>query len=103
KCQEFYLLNNDVRTDTLITEFVIFSCWQLILFSEKKKFLNLVLGFAGVAFAMMAKGPIGAVVPACALFTNYVMKREWRKFFQWQWIIGIAITIILLLPMLIGF
>jgi len=32
-CQAFFLFNNDVRTDTLLTAFVIFSSWQLVLFS----------------------------------------------------------------------
>ncbi|HYV94560.1 MAG TPA: glycosyltransferase family 39 protein [Chitinophagales bacterium] len=101
-CQAFYLFNNDVRTDTLLTAFVIFSCWQLILFSDSKKFIHLILGFSGVALALMSKGPIGAVVPASALFAQFVMKREWKKFLQWQWIMGLIITMILLLPMLTG-
>lgn len=101
-CQAFFLFNNDVRTDTLLTAFVIFSCWQLILFSDSKKFIYLVLGFTGVAFAMMSKGPIGAVVPASALFFQFVMKREWKKFFRWEWIVGIIITMLLLFPMLNG-
>ncbi|MCY7409558.1 MAG: glycosyltransferase family 39 protein [Chitinophagales bacterium] len=101
-CQAFFLFNNDVRTDTVLTACVIFSCWQLILFSENKNFINLALGFAGIAFAMLAKGPIGAVVPASALFAQFIFKRNWKAFFHWQWFAGIIITLILLLPMVIG-
>ncbi len=101
-CQAFFLFNNDVRTDTVLTACVIFSCWQLILFSENKTFINLALGFAGVAFAMLAKGPIGAVVPASALLSQFIFKRNWKAFFHWQWFAGIIITLILLLPMVVG-
>ncbi len=100
--QAFFLFNNDVRTDTLLTAFVIFSCWQLVLFADSNKLIHLLAGFAGVAFAMMSKGPIGAVIPAAALAAHFVIKREWRKFFKWQWIAGILLTLVLLLPMVIG-
>lgn len=101
-CQAFFLFNNDVRTDTLLTSLVIFSCWQLILFSDSKKLLHLLAGFIGIALAMMSKGPIGVVVPASALFAHYVMKREWKKFFRWQWVAGGVIILIVLSPMLFG-
>ncbi|MFI5134611.1 MAG: ArnT family glycosyltransferase, partial [Chitinophagales bacterium] len=101
-CQAFFLFNNDVRTDTLLTANVIFGSWQLILFSDSKKWKHLLLGFLGLALAMLSKGPIGVLVPASALFLHFAMKREWRNFFLWQWIAGILFALILLSPMVYG-
>lgn len=101
-CQAFFLFNNDVRTDALLTANVAFACWQLLEFSRSKKWSNLLLGFTGVALAMMAKGPIGAVVPATALFSDFAYRGELKKLAWWQWYAGIVFALILMLPMLYG-
>jgi 4-amino-4-deoxy-L-arabinose transferase-like glycosyltransferase len=101
-CQAFFLFNQDVRTDTLLTACVIIATWQLVLHAETGRFVHLAAGFSGVALAMMAKGPIGAIVPGAALFIHLVMKREWKKIFRWQWLAGIPIMLALLSPMLYG-
>lgn len=100
--QAFFLFNNDVRTDALLTANVAFACWQLIEYSNTKKWQHLLLGFAGVALAMMSKGPIGAVVPAAALLSHLAFRREPLKLLWWQWYAGIAFALTLLLPMLYG-
>lgn len=101
-CQAFFLFSNDVRTDALLTANVAFACWQLLEFSNSKKWSRLLLGFAGVALAMMAKGPIGAVVPAAALFSHFAYRRELKKLLWWQWYAGILFALLLMLPMLYG-
>ncbi|MEO6166596.1 MAG: glycosyltransferase family 39 protein [Chitinophagales bacterium] len=101
-CQAFFLFNNDVRTDALLTANVAFACWQLLEFSGSRKWSNLLLGFGGVALAMMAKGPIGAVVPASALLAHFAFRRELKKLMWWQWYAGIVFALILMLPMLYG-
>lgn len=100
--QAFFLFNNDVRTDALLTANVAFACWQLLDFSSSKKWTPLLLGFGGVALAMMAKGPIGAVVPAAALLSHFAFRRELKKVGWWQWYVGIFFALILMLPMLYG-
>ena len=101
-CQAFFLFNNDIRTDTILTSCVAFACWQLLLFTETKKIWALLAGFTGVAFAMMSKGPIGAIVPASAIFSHLAFRREWKKFLWWQWYAGILFSLLLLSPMLYG-
>lgn len=100
--QAFFLFNNDVRTDALLTANVAFACWQLLDFSNSKKWPHLLLGFGGVALAMMAKGPIGAVVPAAALLSHFAFRRELNKLGWWQWYAGILFALLLMLPMLYG-
>jgi 4-amino-4-deoxy-L-arabinose transferase-like glycosyltransferase len=99
-CQAYFLFNNDVRTDNLLTNSVIFAIWQLSSFVEMRSRWNLLLGFIGIGLAMLAKGPIGLVIPAMALGTDLVLKRRWKLIFRWEWIVGLIITAIVISPML---
>ncbi|WP_051296180.1 ArnT family glycosyltransferase [Eisenibacter elegans] len=100
--QAFFLMNHDVRTDTMLTASVVFAIWQLVDFQETRRFLPLVLGSVGVALAMLAKGPIGLIVPGAAFVVDWALKRQWRSFFQWQWLVAILIIALMLLPMSLG-
>jgi 4-amino-4-deoxy-L-arabinose transferase-like glycosyltransferase len=101
-CQAFFLFNHDVRTDTNLTGAVILSIWQLAEYNRSGKWSNLILGFTGIALAMLAKGPIGLMVPVLAFTTDFVLKRQWQSFFKWQWLVGLIWVGLLLLPMSIG-
>lgn len=97
-----FVINQDVRTDTLLTGFVIFSIWQLYLFLEDKKTLNLVLGFVGIGFAVSTKGPLGLLIPALALGPHLVYQKRWKDLFRWEWLAGIVIMLVVLIPMIVG-
>lgn len=51
---------------------------------------------------MMAKGPIGAVAPALALGSHWLLKKDWQKIFNLKWLIAMIIVLILLMPMCYG-
>jgi 4-amino-4-deoxy-L-arabinose transferase-like glycosyltransferase len=97
-----FLMNHDVRTDTMLMGWAIFAIWQLAAYIEKMQWRNLILGFVGVGLAMLAKGPIGLMMPALALGTHVLLAKKFRFILHWQWIAGLAIVAILLLPMCIG-
>jgi 4-amino-4-deoxy-L-arabinose transferase-like glycosyltransferase len=98
----FILLCNDVRTDTLLMGFSACAVWQLAEYLEFKRWKNLLAGFACVGLAMLAKGPIGLVMPALAVGSHLLWRRDWRGIFQWQWLAGLAVTALILLPMCWG-
>jgi 4-amino-4-deoxy-L-arabinose transferase-like glycosyltransferase len=100
--QALFQITNDLRTDTNLLVFVIFSVWQLSLFVRNNGWTNLLLGFVGVAFAMMAKGPIGLVTVAIALGFDFLVRKEWKLIFNWKWLIGLAVVAILLIPLTWG-
>jgi 4-amino-4-deoxy-L-arabinose transferase-like glycosyltransferase len=100
--QAYFLMTNDVRTDGMLTGFVIFSVWQLSLFLRYGRWKNLVLGSIGVAFAMMTKGPLGIVLVAFAIGGDLLLKREWKNIFKWQWLVFLGIIALLLIPMTYG-
>lgn len=100
--QAYFLMINDVRTDLMLTGAVVFAVWQLAAYIEHKKVVNFILGFVGIGLAMLAKGPIGMVLPVAAFGIHILLLRDWKTIFKWQWIVGLLIVGVVLLPMCIG-
>ena len=98
----FLLFTNDIRTDTLMIALVVFSVWQLGEFLQKNKVIALYLATGFIALAMLAKGPIGLVVPCLAFGPNILLKRQWKSFIRWEIIFIPLILLLILSPMLIG-
>lgn len=101
-CQAYFSFNNDVRTDTILAAAVIFSIWNLCRFNEYQSIWGFVFGFVGIGLAMLAKGPIGAMVPVLAIGTDLLFKRRWKQILNPVWIPGIAIIALILAPMCYG-
>lgn len=100
--QAVFLITNDVRTDINLVGLVIFSTWQLSLYIRENKWQNLILGAVGTGGAMLAKGPIGIVIPALAIGGDLILKRNWRAIFKYQWLVFLGIVALILLPMSYG-
>lgn len=100
--QAVFLMNHDIRTDNMLTTFVAFSLWQLGAYLKEGKWLNLIGGFVGIGLAMLAKGPIGLVIPILTFGLDIVAKRAWRKIFDWKYLLGLLVTTLVLLPMCVG-
>jgi 4-amino-4-deoxy-L-arabinose transferase-like glycosyltransferase len=101
-CQAFIFFTNDVRTDAVLAGSVIIAVWQIVEFSWTKKTRHYFLGVAGVALAMLAKGPIGLMVPLLALGSYFIGRRNFRMLLQWKWLGAFFIVLLLLSPMLWG-
>lgn len=101
-CQAFFVYTNDVRTDALLTGFVTFSLWQLSAYIRERRVINFILGFTGIGFSMLAKGPIGLIVPVAAFGTHFLLRREWKMIFRWEWLAGLLVILVVLSPMLYG-
>jgi 4-amino-4-deoxy-L-arabinose transferase-like glycosyltransferase len=100
--QGIFLMAHDVRTDSMLLGWVAFSCWQIYLYLEQKQKLNFILGFLGIGFAMLTKGPIGFMIPVLAFGPQLLIQRRWSDIFRWEWLLGIVIIFIVLAPMLYG-
>jgi len=100
--QAYFIFNNDVRTDALLTGAVIFSVWQLVAHFYTRKRIHFISAFVAIGFAMMAKGPIGLVVPGLAFGSYLIGRSNYSQIFRVKWLFGLAITALTLLPMSIG-
>lgn len=98
--QALFLMTNDVRTDIYLTSCMAFTMWHLAAYVKLEKWSNLIWGFIGVGLGMLAKGPIALVLPALALGPDIILKRQWRKIFDWKYLVGLLITGVVLSPMI---
>ncbi|MTI32544.1 ArnT family glycosyltransferase [Xanthovirga aplysinae] len=100
--QAFILITNDIRTDGLLTGFVIFSIWQISAYLKDERLTHLFFGAIGVAAAMMSKGPVGIGIVALAIGGDLILKRRWADIFKPQWLLFLLIVAILIAPMCYG-
>lgn len=100
--QAVFLMVHDVRCDTMLLGWVTFSLWQLAAWYENNRWKHLIWAFVAIAGGMMTKGPIALMVPIFAFVPHFVLRREWKQFFRWEYLIGLLIVAFLLLPMSIG-
>jgi 4-amino-4-deoxy-L-arabinose transferase-like glycosyltransferase len=73
--QGYYHFNNDVRTDTYLTNSVIASVWLIAEFLSHRKLLYCLGGFFFAGIAMLSKGPMGLVSPILAYFVQGQLAR----------------------------
>jgi hypothetical protein len=101
-CQAYFLFNNDVRTDAILTACVVTSVWLLYEYLQHNRSRYFIGGFIFIALGMMAKGPVALMIPAWTLGFHLLMKKQFKKIFRIQWLAGLAIVGILLIPMCWG-
>ncbi len=101
-CQALFLITHDVRCDTMLMGWVAFGLWQMAAWYQTKSWKHFLLAFIAIACGMMTKGPIALMVPAFALVPHFILRREWKQLFRWEYLLGVIIIAIMLIPMSIG-
>jgi len=101
-CQAMFLITHDVRTDTMLMGWVIFGLWQICEWYGNGKWENLLLASLAIAGGMMTKGPIALMVMVFALAPHFILKRNFRQLFRWEYLVMLLIIVVLLIPMSIG-
>ncbi|MEO5562132.1 MAG: glycosyltransferase family 39 protein, partial [Chitinophagaceae bacterium] len=82
--QGFILSINDARMETPLMAAIIFGLWQLIVFIDKGKLINIVLAALGAAIAFSTKGWIGPVIIFIAAFFYILLNRKWAVLAHWK-------------------
>ena len=100
--QAMFLITHDVRTDTMLMAWVMLAIWQFAFWLNNRKWISLIIAFTAVAFGMMTKGPIALMVPVFSFAPHLIMHRNFKMLFRWEYLLGIGIIVILLIPMDIG-
>jgi 4-amino-4-deoxy-L-arabinose transferase-like glycosyltransferase len=100
--QALFLITHDVRCDTMLMGWVALSIWQMAAWYQTGKWKHFFVAFVAIAGGMMTKGPIALMVPAFAFVPHFMLRREWKQLFRWEYLVGILIIAVLLVPMSIG-
>ncbi len=100
--QAMFLITHDVRADTMLMGWVILSIWQFSKWLQYKNWGTFILAFMAVAFGMMTKGPIALMVPVFSFVPHFFIHKNFKLLFRWEYLIGLVIIVVLLLPMDIG-
>lgn len=100
--QALFLITHDVRCDTMLMGWVTLSLWQLAAWYQGGGWKPFVIGFVAVAGGMMTKGPIALMVPAFAFVPHFALRREWKQLLRWEYLAGLLIIAVMLVPMSIG-
>ena len=100
--QGYFHFTNDVRTDVYLTNATIASIWMLSEQYRSPRSGWWIGAFMFAGLGMLAKGPLGLVVPALALGTQVLLKGEFKQLQNWRWYAGLIVIFAVLSPMLIG-
>ncbi|MCW3087138.1 MAG: hypothetical protein JWQ78_524 [Sediminibacterium sp.] len=100
--QALFLITHDVRCDTMLMGWVAFTLWQMAAWYRSGRWKYFLLAFIGIAGGMMTKGPIALMVPAFAFVPHFILRREWKQLFRWEYLLGLVVIAVMLLPMSIG-
>lgn len=101
--QAFVLSVNDARMETPLTTGITLGLWQLVVYTDRKKFINLLAGAFGVAIAFATKGWLGPVVVFIAVFFHILLNRRWNMFAKPATWLFIPLLFLFISPVLYGY
>lgn len=98
--QAIILANHDVRTDSLLTSFVVLSVWQLVCFTQHNKWQHLIWAGAFLAAGVGTKGMIAVMVTGSVFFFYLLAKKDWSHLLSWKWLVLFLSFFLFLSPVL---
>lgn len=101
-CQGFFLMNQDVRTDLLLTSCIVLSVWKFDSFWTRQKIQDGILAGLFTGLAMLAKGPLGLILPGLVTLTNLIRLQQLPFLLRLKAWIWLPVTALVLVPMSIG-
>jgi len=100
--QAMFLITHDVRTDTMLMAWVILGIWKFADWLKNRNWGSFIMAFIAISFGMMTKGPIALMVPIFSFAPHFLIHKNFKLLFRWEYLIGVIIIVILLIPMDIG-
>ena len=76
--QSFILSVMDARMEAPLTCGIAFGLWQLVVYLDNRKFINLLLSALGAAVAFSSKGWIGPIIIFSSCFFKILLERKWN-------------------------
>lgn len=93
----------DVRTDAVLTGFVILSIWQLATYVNTGSLKALVLGAIGAGLAFSTKGQLAILIIGLALLSHLAYQRDWKMLLNWKVVWGLLAFALTIAPMLYAY
>ena len=101
--QTIVLAAIDVRTDAVLTGFVILSIWQLATYINTRSLKALLLGSIGAGLAFSSKGQLAILVIGLAILSHLAYRRDWKALVNWKVVFGLLAFAITIAPMLYAY
>jgi 4-amino-4-deoxy-L-arabinose transferase-like glycosyltransferase len=101
--QGFILSINDARMETPLMCAIIFGLWQLIVFIDARRLLNIILAALGAAIAFSTKGWIGPAIIFIAAFFYLLLNRKWLVLTHWKTWLFIPFLVLFISPVLYAY
>lgn len=101
--QGFIISINDARMETPLMAAIIFGLWQLIIFIDERKLINIILAALGVAVAFSTKGWIGPAITLFSAFTYILLNKKWNVFRNWKTWLFVPLFALFISPVLYAY
>ncbi|WP_236970992.1 ArnT family glycosyltransferase [Membranihabitans marinus] len=101
--QTIVLAGFDVRTDSVLTGFTIFSIWQLTKYIHRRQLIDMVLGCSGAALAFSTKGQIAILVIGFPILCHLLYRKQLILLWNWRTIVGLLTFLLVSSPMLYAY
>ncbi len=99
--EHLILSNNDVRAEPYLTGLMIGSAYYFYLAYRYNKWKHYIAGSLLLAFAIMTKGIFIACMVMAGFVIDWIVKKDWKQFFNYRWWLSMVLVLIFMLPELI--
>ena len=96
------MINNDVKTDTILISSIAFTLWMIIAAIQTDEWKYFFGAGLGISAAMLTKGPIGLMMPLLAVGGHVALTQQWKIILKPKWLVTILLVAIALVPMCVG-
>ena len=101
--QAFILAIPDARMEAPLTAFIIFGLWQMILYIDEEKWIQIILAALGTALAFSTKGWLGPVIIFISSFFYLLVYRKWSVLASFRTWIFIPLFFLFISPVLYAY
>jgi len=101
--QSFVLSIMDARMEAPLTGAIAFGTWQLVLYTDRRKLINLVLGAMAAAAAFSTKGWIGPIIIFSSCFFKILLEKKWKPLIDFKTWLFVPLFFLFIMPVLYSY
>jgi 4-amino-4-deoxy-L-arabinose transferase-like glycosyltransferase len=96
--EHLLLCSTDVRAEPYLTGLIIASVYHLYRAGEKRYSRHIIWGALYAAFAVMTKGIFVLITIGGGFVLQWIIRKQWKEFFQPRWWIALLLVFIFIIP-----